>query len=118
MRAQLGTLENHDGVYVLDGEMLFIKQLAGVLKEQKAVRALPLGIGVGKMHADIAEAGRSKQRVTERVRHDVAVGMPHRSFVKRNLNAADDELSAFRKAVQVVADAAADAHAFFRSICR
>ncbi len=67
------------------------------------------------MRADIAESRRSQQRVAHRMRQHISVRMPHRPFIERQLNPADDQLPPFRQPVQVVPDAAAHAHAFARS---
>ncbi len=48
----------------------------------------------------------------------VAIGMADRPFVERQFDATDDELSSFAQAMQVVADAAARAHAFLLSWSR
>jgi hypothetical protein len=116
--AEFGALKDDDGIDVFDGEMFFVEEFAGVLEEQKAVRALPFGIGVGKVGADVAKASGAKKGVAERVGYHVAVGMAYWAFVEGDFDAADDELAAFREAVQVVADAAANAHAFFCSSCK
>jgi hypothetical protein len=46
---------------------------------------------------------------------NVAIGMAYRAFVERDFHAANDELAALRKAMQVVPDSATIAHAFFCS---
>jgi hypothetical protein len=63
------------------------------------------------MRADIAETRRAKQRVAQRVRQNISVGMSNRPFIERNLNSADHQLSAFRETMKIVANAAAHAHA-------
>jgi len=65
------------------------------------------------MRADVSQTRRAQQRVAECVGHDVAVGMSHGALVERDFDAADDELAPLGEAMQVVADAAANAHAFF-----
>src|SRR5882672_4257601 len=49
------------------------------------------------------------------MRNYIAVGMAYRAFVEWDFDAADDQLAPFGEAMQVVADAAADAHAFCSS---
>jgi hypothetical protein len=101
-----------------DRSLFTCEEFARMRQEQQAVRAFPLRIGIGKVRADISRPRRAKQRIAERMRDHVTVRMPHRPFIKRHFDAADDEFAAFREAVQVVADAAAHAHAFFCSSCR
>ena len=113
MRAELWSFEDNDGVDVFDAKMFFVEEFAGVLEELKAIGALPLGVGVGKMCPDVAQTRRAEERVAERVGYDIAIGMADGALVKGDFDAADDQLASFGEAMQIVADAAADAHAFF-----
>ena len=58
------------------------------------------------MSADIAECRRAQQCVAHGMGENIAVGVPDRSFVEWKRDAADDERAAFRKAMQVVPNAA------------
>ena len=118
MRAKLGAFQNHHSIDVLDNEMLFVQEFSGVLEKQQAVRALPLGIAVRKVRADVAEPRSPQQRIAKRVCHHVAVRMPHWALLVRHFNSPDDQLAPFGQAMQVIANAAAVAHAFFCSAWR
>src|SRR6266850_580951 len=118
IRPQLRLLEDHHRVHVFDREFLLFKKLLGMFEEQQAVGALPLRIAIRKMRADISEPRRTKQRIAKRMRQHVAVRVPHRPLVERQLHPANDKLSPRFQPVQVVADAAARAHAFLRSSSR
>src|ERR1700751_3662442 len=109
VRAELGFFGDDDSVHVLDSQMLFIEKFARVFEERQAVRAFPLGIGVGEMRADIAERGGSKQRVANRVGENITIGMTDRTFVEGDDDAADDERTAMGKTVEIVANAASEA---------
>src|SRR5579864_462998 len=98
--------------------MFFVEEFARVLEKLQAIGALPLGIGVGEMRADVAQSCRAQERVAECVGNYVAVGMADGTFVERDFDATDDELAPFGEAMQIVANAAANAHAFFCSRCR
>jgi hypothetical protein len=115
MGAELGAFEDDDGVNMFDGEMFFVEEFAGVLEKLQAVGTLPLWIGVREMGADVSEARGTEQSVAKRVGYNVAIGMADGAFIEWDFDATDDELAALREAMQVVADAAADAHAFFCS---
>jgi len=115
VRAEFGTLENDDGVNVFDDETLGVEESAGVLEKDETVGAFPLGIGVGEMRADVAEARGTEQGVAKSVSEDVAIGMTNRTFVEGDLDTADDELPTFREAMKIVADAAAGGHDFLGS---
>ena len=116
--AELGSLENHNDIDVLDSQSVLIEELARVLQKEQAVGALPLGIGVGEMLADVAESRGAKESVAEGVGDHITIRMANRPLVEGHVYAADDELATIGKAVKVVADAAANAHDFFCSECR
>jgi hypothetical protein len=110
VRAELGFFGDDDSIHVLDCQKLFIEKFARVFEEHQAVRAFPLGIGVGEMRADIAERGGSKQRVANRVGENITIGMTDWTFVEGDDDAANDERTAFGKTVEIVANAASEAH--------
>src|SRR5580704_7753784 len=97
---------------MLDHKMFFVEQFSRMFQEEQAVRTLPFRIGVGKVRANVAQPGSAEQRITESMRQNVAVGVSDRSFVKRECDPANNQLAAFRETVQIVANAAARAHAF------
>jgi hypothetical protein len=102
---------------MIDAEFSLVEKFARVLEEEKAVRAFPLGIGVWKVRADVAEASGAKKRIAKRVGEDVAIGVADGAFIERDVNAADHERAAFGEAMKVVADAATN-HACLRSWSR
>jgi len=57
------------------------------------------------MRADIAEAARTEQRITNAMAQHIAIRMADGAFLKWQFNPADYEFAAFRKAMQIVADA-------------
>ena len=118
MGAQLGAFDDDHGVDVLDGKMFFVEKLAGVLEEEEAVGAFPLGIVIRKMRADVAQASSAEKSVAECVSKDVAIGMADGTLVEWDFDAADDKFAAFGEAVKIVADPATNAHGFFCSAWR
>jgi hypothetical protein len=56
------------------------------------------------MRANIAESRCSENRVANRMRQCVAVGMSYGSLGKWNFDAAEDQLATFGEAVQIVSD--------------
>src|SRR5260370_37843213 len=56
------------------------------------------------MRADVAKPRRAEQRVANRVRQSVTVGVSHRPLVERNFDATEDKFAAFRKAVKIMTD--------------
>ena len=115
MRAELGTLEYHHDIDVFNFEGALAEKFTNVLEKVEAVGALPLGIGVRKMRANIAKARGAEERVTKSMGNDVAIRVADGTFVKWNFDTTDDELAAFGKAVKVIANAAAKAHGFLCS---
>src|SRR6267143_1951882 len=89
---------------MLDRKMFLIQQLSCMFQEDHAVRALPLCIRVRKMRPDIAKPRRAQQGIAKSMRQHVAIRVPHRSFVKRQLNPANDEFPPLRQAMQVITD--------------
>src|SRR6202007_36344 len=112
VRPELWLFGDDHGIDVLDGKVFFSEQFLGVLQEKQAVCAFPLGVSVGKMRADVAKPRRAEQSIAKGMGKHVTVGMSDRALVERQLNSADDEFSPFGQPMQVVADAAAGAHAF------
>ena len=47
------------------------------------------------MRSDIAESRRAEQRIANRMGQCVSVGVSHRAQMKREFDAAEDELAAF-----------------------
>ena len=97
--AEFWLFGDDDGIDVLNDQLFFVVKLADMLEENQAVGALPLGIGVRKMRADIAEASRSEQGVAHSVDEDVAIGMANWPFIKGEFDATDDEFAACFKAM-------------------
>src|SRR5882762_5013983 len=104
MRAKLRLFGNHHRIDMLDRKMLLIQQLSCMFQKDHAVRALPLWIGVRKMRPDIAKPRRPQQRIAKSMCQHVAVRVPHRSFVKRQLNPANNKFPPLRQAMQVITD--------------
>ena len=72
-------------------------------KELQAVRALVLGIVVGKQMPDIPQRRRAEKRVGNGVKQNVRVGVPQQTHVVRNIHTAHDELPTRYQTVNVVA---------------
>jgi hypothetical protein len=96
-----------------DAQLFLVEQFPGVFQEHEAVRALPLRIGVGEMRANVAEPGGSEECIAQSVGQNITIGMADRAFIEWNLDSPDDQLASFGETVEVVANSAADAHAFF-----
>src|ERR1700680_1032935 len=104
MRAQLRLFGDDDCIHVRYAELVFGQQVAYAFQKSQARNIFPFRIGVRKMRADVAKPRSAEQRVADRVRQRVAVGVSHGSFVKWNFDAAEDQFAAFREAVKVVAN--------------
>jgi len=81
-----------------------------VAQQHAAVRARPLRLGVGEVHADVAQRQRAEDRVGDRVQKDVGVGVPGQPAVERNRHAADHQAPPGGERVHVEAVADADRH--------
>ena len=67
------------------------------MQELEAVGAFPARIGIGKMHADVAESGRAQQCVGDGVRKHVGVGVAFQPKFARDGDAAQDQRAARRR---------------------
>src|SRR5258707_337667 len=63
-----------------------------MLQKNQTVRALPLRIRIRKMRPDISQPGGPEQRIAKRMCQHISIRMPHRPFVKRQLNPANNQL--------------------------
>jgi hypothetical protein len=70
-----------------------------MLQETQAMSIFPARIGIRKMRANIAQPRRPQERVADRVRQRVSIGMADRPFFERDLNAAKYQFPAGSKAV-------------------
>ena len=109
VRRHARRLRDDGGVDVDDLQLQRGELLRHVAQQLAAVDALELGIGVGKVLADVAEAGGAEQRVADRVQQHVGVGMAVEPFLMRDVDAADDELAPGDQRMHV--EALADPHA-------
>ena len=72
---ELGSLQNYSGIDVNNRVPLRLGQFLGVAQEHQAVAALPSRIGIGKVHADIAQRGRAEDGVGNGMSEHVGVGV-------------------------------------------
>src|SRR5688500_11913295 len=63
-------------------------------EEVEAVGALPASVVIGKVLAEIAEAGRSEKSIGDGVAHDVAVAVPCQAGGAFDHHATEDEAAA------------------------
>ena len=108
MRRDLRFFGDDCCVDVEDAGFLFRKQLAHPFQNFDAVDAANRFVRVWEMLADIAGADRAQQCIGDGVRQDVRVGMSFQSARVRNLDAAQDQLPSFSKAMYVVANSASN----------
>src|SRR5580704_2429849 len=113
---QLGPLENHSGIHVRDSIALRAHQVARVTQEHQTVAVLPAWIGVGKVHTDIAQSGRAKQRIGDGVRENIGVGMAFQSKIRWNDDAAQNHWTARGDAMDVPALADAETQDSTRAV--
>jgi hypothetical protein len=61
-----------------------------VAQELEAAGAFPLGIGIGKMHPDIALSQCAKNCIGDRVRQHIGIGMAIEAYVGFNADAGEN----------------------------
>lgn len=91
---ELGALEDDGGVDVGDGPAAFADEGGGVGEELLGRGAFPARIGVGEVHADVAEGEGAEEGIGEGVEEDVGVGMAVEAELARDVDAAEDERAA------------------------
>src|SRR5215472_1503404 len=104
MRAEFRPLANDYCIDIHDTEATVRQKPANMLQKNQARCPFPLRVGVGKVCANVTEAGCAQQRVSNRVTQHVAVRVPLRTFLEWHLDAANHQLPSFDERMQVVAD--------------
>src|SRR5579863_9836562 len=79
-----------------------------VFQEFVGGRALPLDVAGGEMRTDIAVRKRAEDGIDQRVESNVAVGMGEEAAMVRHANAANHQVIALAKGVNVVAGPGSD----------
>src|SRR5580698_5004867 len=70
-------------------------------EELQAPDRLPLRISIGEMHADITQRRRAQNRVGDGMRQHIGIRVPVEAKLARNENAAQDERSFGRGAMNI-----------------
>ena len=78
-------------------------QFQRVLQELQAIGILPARIGIGEVHADVAERERAQQRIRDGVRQHIGVRVAFQAELGWNRNAAQDQRPAGSDAMNVPA---------------
>src|SRR5579884_729447 len=116
MRRESRLLQHDRRVDVFDAVSLTAHFGTAVAQQFHGVRIAPSLVRVGEMPAEIAKGGGPEQRVAERVRQSIGVGMSERAAFEWNLDAAEDQFASFHQAVRVEAVPYAHAPPCSRSV--
>ncbi len=111
IRQQLRLLRDHRHVDVRHRVAGLANRRDRAFQQLDAVGALPFRIGIGKHPADVAGAGRAKDRVRHRVTDNVGIGVSVETELEWNRDAGEDQRTSRNQAMQVVAVADADMRA-------
>ncbi len=74
-------------------------------EEPLAVSACIGRICIGEMAADVAERRRAQERVHDGVQQNVGIAVAEQALLIRDIDAAEDELSALHEAVDIISHA-------------
>src|SRR3954452_7507797 len=105
MGADLRSLEDQRRVDVHHAQILVGHDAARQPEQVDRVGVAPALVGVGEVQADVAQPGRAEQRVDDRVREHVRVGVAGQAGVMLDAHAPEDQRAARFEAVGVVAEA-------------
>src|SRR6202048_4424267 len=108
VRADFGPFANQGYIEMGDAAAARGDAVDRVIQEPVRRSTLPLRIARRKMRTDIAVRQRAEDGVDQRVEADIAVGMRQKAFAVRHADAADHQVIAFAKGVDVVAAAGPD----------
>src|SRR5579885_1409987 len=105
---ELRPLSEHRHVGIPDLQSAVAQHVHHRAHETLAVGALPAGVGILEMLTDVSQAGRSEQRIRERVQHHVSVRVRHDTVRMRHPHPAEHDEIAWAECMHV--DAGADSH--------
>src|SRR3954452_2060426 len=106
--ADLRPFANQRHIEVSNSPAARVDPIDRISQEFVGCRALPLWIAWRKMRADIAICQRAQDCIYQRVEPDVPIRMREKTTAVRHADAADHQMIAFAKSVNVVAGAHSD----------
>jgi transposase InsO family protein len=109
-RGELWALEDHGGVDVHDPPAGVPQERQRMAQQLQRVGVPVALVGVREVLADIAEPGGPEQRIDDRVRENVGIGVPVEAALLRDRDAAEHQPPAVGEPVAVVADPAHRGH--------
>ena len=105
---ELRPLDDDRRIQIDDGEAGVAHRLGALREQPHRIGVLPACVGVGKARAEVPERRGAEQRVGDRMRKHVAVGVAERAALERNANAAEDQRAPLDEAMRV--EPVADSH--------
>jgi hypothetical protein len=102
MGEKLGTLCEDDAVDVDDSPAERRHGVNGSGEHFGGIASSVFGIGIGIHLADIAQRGRAEERVDHGMKQGIAVAMPDRLPIVRNIDAAEPQRPSWLKPMQIV----------------
>ena len=109
MRRHFWRLRNDGRIDVHDGPRSIGKHASHFSQQNAAVRTLVACIGIRKMPANVTQASRPEQRISDGMQQHIRIRVSVQPAIKRNVHSADDELAAKYQCVNI--EACAYAHA-------
>jgi hypothetical protein len=95
---------------VCDLKTSFPNQLGCVREKKAAVGIAPGWVGWGEVLADVAEGGRTEERIDDRVQEHIGVGVTGQTRGMGDFDATENETSSHFELVDVIANTGADRH--------
>ncbi len=101
MGFDLRRFEAEGSVYINNGISLAGNEVFGPFQQDFAVDVFELGGSVGKMIADIAQAGSSQQRIADGMEQYIGIAVAQRTFVVGDFNPANHQISSFNQLMKI-----------------
>ena len=102
VRGHLGRLGDDCDIRIAQPIPFLREQADDVFEQFDAVGTAIVFVGVGEVFADVTERCRAEQGIDERMDGDIRIGMAEQPLFIRDRHTAQDELSAFDKAMKIV----------------
>jgi hypothetical protein len=102
---QLGGFRKQGSIQIEDGGLTFLGKAGGLGEKDGAGGSLPVGVGVGKVGANIARGESAEDSIGEGMKKDIGIAVTVETEVVGNGDTAEDQGAARNQRMNVVTHA-------------